>query len=72
MVSASVCHIVFDSLVPEAEVAGRFAGGKWICGVDVLRSRKCLAYSYGVNKDLSFELELIQRTGCEVRHRLRP
>lgn len=43
------------------------SGGKWICGVDVLRSRKCLVYSYGVNKDLSFELELIGRTGCEVR-----
>jgi hypothetical protein len=44
------------------------AGGKWICGVDVLRSRQCLVYSYGVNKDLSFELELIERTGCQVRH----
>jgi hypothetical protein len=43
-----------------------YAGGKWICGADVLRRKKCVVYSYGVNTDLSFELDLIERTGCEV------
>src|SRR6056297_1114276 len=57
-----------DYNCPTMERIGRVGdGGKWICGVDVLREReKCVVYSYGVNKDLSFELELIGRTGCEV------
>lgn len=56
-----------DYNCPTMERIGRVGdGGKWICGVDVLRARKCLAYSYGVNRDLSFELEMVGRTGCEV------
>ncbi|GAB5029578.1 glycolipid 2-alpha-mannosyltransferase [Nannochloropsis oceanica] len=57
-----------DYNCPTMERIGRVGdGGKWICGVDVLKEReKCVVYSYGVNKDLSFELELIGRTGCEV------
>jgi len=41
-------------------------GGKWVCGVDILKERECIGYSYGVNHDLSFELELIERTGCKI------
>lgn len=56
-----------DYNCPTMERIGRVGdGGKWICGVEVLKERKCVVYSYGVNKDLSFELELIGRTGCEV------
>jgi len=56
-----------DYNCPTMERVGRVGdGGKWICDVDILTDRKCVVYSYGVNDDLSFELELIERTGCEV------
>lgn len=44
-------------------------GGKWVCGVDRLAAQHapCVVYSFGINKDSSFEAALLQRApNCEV------
>ena len=46
-------------------------GGKWLCSLTRLRQdaqseHGCVVYSYGVRDDVTFELELIRRTGCTV------
>ncbi|BDA51472.1 probable methyltransferase-like protein 24 [Coccomyxa sp. Obi] len=42
-------------------------GGKWVCGLrTLLQGRSCLVYSIGSAGDTSFELEVINRTSCEV------
>jgi len=46
-------------------------GGKWMCDIEALRAKtrggdNCVVYSYGVRDDVSFETELVRRTGCTV------
>ena len=42
-------------------------GGKWVCGLATMKDLdRCIVYSYGIRDDVSFELDLIARTGCEV------
>lgn len=45
-------------------------GGKWTCGLETLAKVKekpeCLVYSFGVNKDSSFEAEVLASTHCDV------
>lgn len=45
-------------------------GGKWICGTSWLREqrhkRECLIYSFGINTDSTFELELGALSGCSI------
>eukprot|EP00026_Physarum_polycephalum_P009571 Phypoly_transcript_09699.p1 GENE.Phypoly_transcript_09699~~Phypoly_transcript_09699.p1 ORF type:complete len:430 (+),score=69.94 Phypoly_transcript_09699:84-1373(+) len=42
-------------------------GGKWICNPDVIASKPCILYSFGVKDDFSFETEVNQRLGCPGR-----
>jgi hypothetical protein len=43
-------------------------GGKWVCGMRKLREiEPCIVYSYGINSDVSFETELLDRTKCMYR-----
>lgn len=62
-----------DYVCPTMERVGILGdGGKWICGMDVLQHRKdrgqpCVVYSFGVNQETTFEEELTNRTGCQVR-----
>jgi hypothetical protein len=53
---------------PSRERLGRVGdGGKWTCGVELMKQTEdCIVYSYGVRDDVTFELELIARTGCRV------
>jgi len=43
-------------------------GGKWVCGMEkVLQRPDCIVYSFGVNKESSFEAAIMQKsTNCEV------
>lgn len=45
-------------------------GGKWTCGMSryetASRKRPCVAYSFGVQNESSYEEALLQRTKCEV------
>ncbi|TCD66335.1 hypothetical protein EIP91_001484 [Steccherinum ochraceum] len=43
-------------------------GGKWMCGMDrVARQKDCVIYSFGLNGEVSFEAELLQRApGCQI------
>ena len=46
-------------------------GGKWICGTTWLAekaktSQKCVIYSFGINIDSTFELEVGGLSGCEI------
>jgi len=43
-------------------------GGKWVCGLErIVRKRKCVIYSIGINGESSFEAELLTRgPGCQV------
>jgi alpha 1,2-mannosyltransferase len=44
-------------------------GGKWICGLSYLQSLEedqCVIYSFGINDDISFEIELLLRTNCRI------
>jgi len=43
-------------------------GGKWVCGMDrVARQKECVIYSFGLNGEVSFEAELLQRApGCQI------
>ena len=45
-------------------------GGKWVCGMSALEAAgpdECVIYSYGVRTETSFEIELSQRTRCQIR-----
>jgi hypothetical protein len=44
-------------------------GGKWVCGIDAVAAQRapCVVYSFGINRDSSFEADLLQRApNCEV------
>ena len=61
---------------PDIERVGNVGdGGKWVCGLDHLStlsppswsaSPSCVIYSYGISTDISFELQLLRRTNCEL------
>ena len=36
------------------------------CDTPVLKDRQCIVYSFGVNDQISFEVEMASRTQCEV------
>ncbi len=51
---------------PRSERVGRFGdGGKWVCEPQKL-PEKCTVFSFGGSDDLSFELEMHERYGCET------
>ncbi|CAL8119665.1 unnamed protein product [Orchesella dallaii] len=46
-------------------------GGKWLCGFELLEESKttkapCVVYSFGVNRESSFEAETLEKTNCDV------
>jgi len=46
-------------------------GGKFVCGFENFEnsqnsSQKCILYSFGVNRESSFEAEFLRRTSCEI------
>lgn len=42
-------------------------GGKWVCGLAHLQSLPfCIMYSFGISTDVSFEVEILQRTRCLI------
>ena len=42
-------------------------GGKFVCGSDAyFKAKQCLVYSIGSSGDFSFELNVIEKFGCEV------
>eukprot|EP00656_Telonema_subtile_P013802 TRINITY_DN17016_c0_g1_i2.p1 TRINITY_DN17016_c0_g1~~TRINITY_DN17016_c0_g1_i2.p1 ORF type:complete len:1094 (+),score=263.27 TRINITY_DN17016_c0_g1_i2:74-3355(+) len=59
-----------DFVCPTMERMGRLGdGGKWICHPDRLPEKSdCVVYSFGVRDDVTFEQEIIERSGqrCEV------
>jgi len=45
--------------------------GKWVCGFEILEETteteaECVVYSFGVNRESSFEAEILQKTNCHV------
>ncbi len=52
----------------DRERVGRVGdGGKWVCGMQQMqRMAQCVVYSYGINEDVSFEIELLERTKCKT------
>eukprot|EP00658_Telonema_sp_P-2_P048477 TRINITY_DN3687_c0_g5_i5.p1 TRINITY_DN3687_c0_g5~~TRINITY_DN3687_c0_g5_i5.p1 ORF type:complete len:1054 (+),score=180.25 TRINITY_DN3687_c0_g5_i5:410-3571(+) len=60
-----------DFVCPNMERIGRLGdGGKWVCELDqgLEEEKPCVVYSFGARDDVTFEQEIIQRTGgqCEV------
>ncbi len=57
---------------PDLQRIGKVGeGGKWVCGLSYLQSsfgpdEPCVIYSFGVNDDISFEIELLLKTDCEI------
>jgi len=43
-----------------------YLAAKYICRAPLLRQQACVVYSFGSNGQVSFEEEMIRRTGCEV------
>ncbi|TDZ49717.1 hypothetical protein CTRI78_v007899 [Colletotrichum trifolii] len=45
-------------------------GGHWVCGMSKYtafpKDRQCVIYSFGLRGDVSFEQEMLDRTGCEM------
>ncbi|KAF9039870.1 methyltransferase domain-containing protein [Panaeolus papilionaceus] len=43
-------------------------GGKWVCGLSrVAEKNDCIVYSFGINKESSFEYEILQGTShCQI------
>ena len=54
----------------EVERVGRIGdGGKWVCGManyERNRDAPLLIYSFGVERESSFEAEVLNRTNCEI------
>ena len=50
------------------ERVGRLGdGGKWVCGLRaLLEDRPCIVYSVGSNGETTFEVDMLNRTSCEV------
>lgn len=50
------------------ERVGRLGdGGKWVCGLGaLLEDRPCTVYSVGSNGETTFEVDILNRTSCEV------
>ncbi|KAF8265518.1 methyltransferase domain-containing protein [Lactarius quietus] len=68
-------YTIWDFFIPafqcphRVERVGRLGdGGKWVCGLDrVAKQDKCVIYSFGIDKDSSFESALMKRApSCEV------
>eukprot|EP01031_Cornospumella_fuschlensis_P030736 gene30736-37137_t len=53
---------------PDVQRLGHIGeGGKWICGLAHLSKQKdCIIYSFGISTDISFEIEMLLRTQCQV------
>lgn len=41
-------------------------GGKWTCGIERYEKSPCVLYSFGIAGEASFEIEMMQKTSCEV------
>ena len=71
-----IFYTLWDFFIPAFNCPHRLSrlgalgdGGKWVCGVERLATQRapCVVYSFGINKDSSFEAALLQRAPhCEV------
>jgi len=60
----SLAHVPLDLHEPVEWLGGRDYGGYW-CPIERVR-RNGVAYTLGAGTDVSFDLALIERTGCDV------
>ncbi|CAL8105630.1 unnamed protein product [Orchesella dallaii] len=61
----------FDCPYMKKRIGSIGDGGKWLCGFELLEESKttkapCVVYSFGVNRESSFEAEILEKTNCDV------
>ncbi|ODM98557.1 Methyltransferase-like protein 24 [Orchesella cincta] len=61
----------FDCPYMKKRIGSIGDGGKWVCGFELLEETKqtgapCVVYSFGVNRESSFEAEILEKTNCHV------
>ncbi|VDM55378.1 unnamed protein product [Angiostrongylus costaricensis] len=63
---------IYNVIVPEARCpdlvrVGRVSdGGKYVCNPKAFPTGNCSIYSFGLNNEVSFDVEIQQMTGCQL------
>jgi len=57
---------LFECPYSVQRIGGLGDGGKWVCGLERYKASSCVIYSFGIGTEISFEVEMLRKSNCEI------